>query len=127
MKKRANALKLTAGVELAKAYAQPEPLLFELLCPRSRATHSGRYAKMRAMKTPLTLKGLTRWVSSCCALGGLLLLSVLTGELHAQGFDYTRTNGSITITNYTGSGGNVTIPATIDGMPVTAIGGKTFL
>ena len=79
------------------------------------------------MKTPLTLKGLTRWVSTCCTLGVLLLRSGLTGELHAQDFDYTIANGSITITNYTGPGGNVAIPATIDGMPVTAIGGQAFL
>ena len=85
------------------------------------------YAKTRAMKTPLTLKGLTCWVSTCCTLGVLLLRSGLTGELHAQDFDYTIANGSITITNYTGPGGNVAIPATIDGMPVTAIGGQAFL
>src|SRR6266702_3870882 len=56
------------------------------------------------MKTPLALKGLTRWVSTCCTLGVLLFRSVLTGELHAQDFDYTIANGSITITNYTGPG-----------------------
>ncbi len=79
------------------------------------------------MKTPLALKGLTRWVSTCCTLGVLLFRSVLTGELHAQDFEYTIANGSITITNYTGPGGNVVIPVTIDGMPVTAIGGQAFL
>src|SRR6266446_5463049 len=79
------------------------------------------------MKTPLALKGLTRWVSACWTLGVLLLRSVLIGELHAQDFEYTITNGSITITNYTGPGGNVAIPATIDGMLVTAIGGQAFL
>ncbi len=61
------------------------------------------------MKTPPTLKGLTRWVNTCCTLGVLLLRSVLTRELHAQDFDYTIANGSITITNYTGPGGNVAI------------------
>jgi len=49
------------------------------------------------------------------------------GTLHAQDFEYTIANGSITITNYTGPGGNVAIPATIAGMPVTAIGAQAFL
>ena len=85
------------------------------------------YAKTPAMKTPPTLKGLTRWVSPFCTLGVLLLRSVLTGELRAQDFEYRIANGSITTTNYTGPGGNVAIPANIDGMPVKAIGGQAFL
>jgi hypothetical protein len=51
---------------------------------------------------------------------------LLISELRAQDFTYTNTNGSITITGYTGPGGNVAIPPTIDGMPVTAIGGQSF-
>jgi len=42
--------------------------------------------------------------------------------LQAQDFSYTNTNGTITITGYTGPGGNVVIPGTIDGLPVTSIG-----
>jgi len=52
---------------------------------------------------------------------------LVIGKLHAQDFEYTIANGSITITNYTGPGGNVAIPATIAGMPVTGIGGQAFL
>ena len=36
-------------------------------------------------------------------------------------FDTTN-NGTITITGYTGPGGAVTIPGTINGLPVTSIG-----
>src|SRR5688572_4632671 len=77
---------------------------------------------MRALETPPALKGLPRWITACCVMAASLVI----GKLHAQDFEYTITNGSITITNYTGPGGNVAIPASIDGMPVTAIGGVAF-
>lgn len=41
-------------------------------------------------------------------------------------FTYTTNNGTITITGYTGSGGAVTIPAIINGYPVTSIGEGAF-
>ncbi|MEI6569367.1 MAG: immunoglobulin domain-containing protein, partial [Verrucomicrobiota bacterium] len=41
-------------------------------------------------------------------------------------FTYTTNNGAITITDYTGSGGAVSIPNTISGLPVTSIGGWAF-
>jgi hypothetical protein len=56
-----------------------------------------------------------------------LLLLLPTAKLPAQDFAYTNTNGTITITGYTGPGGNVTIPSTIDGLPVTSIGDSAFL
>src|SRR6266404_2512559 len=65
-----------------------------------------------------TLKWLTRHLEAACAIGAL----VLAGELQAQDFTYTNTNGTITITGYTGPGGDVVIPGTIDGLPVTSIG-----
>ena len=51
----------------------------------------------------------------------LLLLAVL--PVIAQALDYTCTtnNGAITITGYTGSGGDVSIPTEINGLPVTVI------
>ncbi len=55
----------------------------------------------------------------------LLLLLVLPTTVHAQ-FTYTNNNGAITITGYTGPGGDVTIPSTIDGLPVTSIGYEAF-
>jgi hypothetical protein len=70
------------------------------------------------MKTPLQLRMLTRWARICCAAGWLLL----AGILRAQDFNYTNNNGAITITGYKGDGGNVVIPGTIDGLPVTTIG-----
>ncbi len=42
-------------------------------------------------------------------------------------FTYTTNSAAITITGYTGSGGNVVIPDTIDGYPVTTIGYCAFI
>ncbi len=64
--------------------------------------------------------------STACALRLLLLLLLtLPAAVQAQ-FRYTTNNGTITITGYAGPGGQVTIPSTIDGMPVTRIGDYAF-
>ena len=41
-------------------------------------------------------------------------------------FKYEVEDGKVTITNYTGKGGDVVVPDTIDGLPVTAIGDNAF-
>jgi hypothetical protein len=41
-------------------------------------------------------------------------------------FDCIIIGGSVTITKYKGAGGNVAIPAAIDGKPVTSIGASAF-
>ncbi|MGD1018645.1 MAG: leucine-rich repeat domain-containing protein [Verrucomicrobiia bacterium] len=41
-------------------------------------------------------------------------------------FTYTTTNGTITITGYTGPGGALTIPSALGGLPVTSIGSDAF-
>jgi len=66
-------------------------------------------------------------LKSACALR-LLPLWLLTLPIAVQAqFTYTiNTNGTITITKYTGSGGAVTIPDTINGLPVTSIGNAAF-
>ena len=55
----------------------------------------------------------------------LSLLLALPAVVQAQ-FTYTTNNGTITITGYTGPGGAVTIPDTINGLPVTSIGDYAF-
>ena len=55
----------------------------------------------------------------------LLWLLTLPTVLQAQ-YQYTINNGSITITSYTGPGGAVSIPSTINGLPVTYIGDNAF-
>ncbi|HEV7927387.1 MAG TPA: leucine-rich repeat domain-containing protein, partial [Verrucomicrobiae bacterium] len=59
-----------------------------------------------------------------------LLLPVLislaaTTAVQAQ-FEYTTNDGAITITGYSGSGGQVIIPTNISSLPVTAIGANAF-
>src|SRR5512137_256717 len=58
---------------------------------------------------------------------GVALLALLTvaGTARAQ-FTWTTNNGTITITGYTGPGGEVTIPSMITGLPVTSIGYRAF-
>ena len=41
-------------------------------------------------------------------------------------FEYERNGSGITITKYDGNGGNIEIPAEIDGLPVTSIGDRAF-
>ena len=56
-----------------------------------------------------------------------LLASVHQAAAQQSGdFSYTSDGSAITITAYTGPGGAVTIPATITGLPVTAIGLYVF-
>ena len=69
------------------------------------------------MKTYLPARG--TWP----ILSGLLLLAAQATQ--AQ-FNYITNNGAIIITGYIGPTGPVTIPATIDGLPVTAIQGPSF-
>jgi hypothetical protein len=55
----------------------------------------------------------------------LLLLLALPAVVQAQ-FTFTTNNGAITITGYTGSGEAVTIPSSINFLPVTSIGNSAF-
>ena len=41
-------------------------------------------------------------------------------------FEYTVSDGAAAITKYTGAGGSVVIPGTLDGVPVTSVGQKAF-
>jgi len=41
-------------------------------------------------------------------------------------FTYTTNSGEVTITSYVGAGGDVSIPDTIEGFPVTTIGNDAF-
>jgi hypothetical protein len=45
---------------------------------------------------------------------------------NAVDFEYTISNGTVTITGYTGSAKQVAIPGQIDNLPVTAIGDAAF-
>ena len=53
-------------------------------------------------------------------------VEIKAGETPIDSFTYEINGESVTITGYTGSEGNVTIPSEIDGKPVTAIGYRAF-
>ena len=53
-------------------------------------------------------------------------VEIKAGETPIDSFTYEINGESVTITGYTGSEGNVTIPSEIDGKPVTAIGESAF-
>ena len=71
----------------------------------------------------------TSWlhlISNACAARLLLLLLLMLPAVVQAQYNYTINNGTITITRYTGSGGAVTIPSTINSLPVTSIGTNAF-
>jgi hypothetical protein len=55
------------------------------------------------------------------AVFALLVAAALFGQ-DAADFEYAADNGEVTITGYTGSAKDVTIPERINKLPVTAIG-----
>jgi hypothetical protein len=66
-------------------------------------------------------------------VGLLLLVLTVPTAVEAQSYTnsygvwtYETTNGTITITGYSGSGGDVTIPDTINGLSVTSMGRAVF-
>jgi len=61
----------------------------------------------------------------CSAPVLTVFLLAPSATVQAQ-FNYITNNGAITITGYSGPGGNVTIPETVDGLPVTCIGPYAF-
>jgi len=79
--------------------------------------------KVRSQTSPLA-----RCLTSGYATAVLLLFWLsMAVTVHAQDFAYSTNNGTITITGYTGPGGDVTIPNAIAGLPVTSIGDSAFV
>lgn len=100
-------------------------LRFETWMPSSQRLGCGGIRvpmKTIGLSSGLRLVGLTASGRMLLLASHLLLIPVLC---QAQ-FNYSTNNGAITITQYTGSGGTVSIPGTITGLPVTAIGPRTF-
>jgi hypothetical protein len=64
---------------------------------------------------------------TACALNLLLLRLLLMLPFVAQAqYNYATNSGNLTITGYTGSGGDVAIPSMLKGLPVTRIGDGAF-
>ena len=60
-----------------------------------------------------------------CLLLALLPTATLADE-YESGWQYSVSDGKATIMHYNGAGGDVEIPATLGGCPVTGIGEQTF-
>jgi len=72
-------------------------------------------------------KTMRKLIQTCLLLTVLLALSTTArAQSVYQGFGYMITNSTVIITNYTGTGGAVTMPATINGLPVVGIGAYAF-
>jgi len=56
----------------------------------------------------------------------LAFMAMVNARSHGEDFAYTNNNGAITITGYSGPGGDVTIPGSINGLPVTTIADGAF-
>ncbi len=78
-----------------------------------------------APRQPKLICQRSRWRISASWILPLLLLLALPATVQAQ-FNYTSDDSSITITGYTGPGGALAIPSTINGLPVTSIGYRAF-
>jgi hypothetical protein len=75
------------------------------------------------MKNEIFAMKTKRDLFQICLLSAVLLMLPVTAR--AQ-FNYVTNDGTITIASYTGSGGAVTIPGTINSLPVTSIGSSAF-
>jgi len=112
---------------------------------RSKVVPSGQYTIKRMMKLHKAHSGLVGPFIFCQRRGAPLknvtsrlgtaystrilplLLMILTLPVVAQAqFNYKSSGGTITITKYTGTGGAVAIPSTINNLPVTTIGTNAF-
>ena len=56
----------------------------------------------------------------------LAFMTMVNARSHGEDFAYTNNNGGITITGYSGPGGDVTIPSSINGLHVTTIADGAF-
>jgi len=79
----------------------------------------------------LTVEGtmrtrLGRYARFTLTLGFALCLGAWQTLAQAFDYEYTSSNGTITITKYIGPGGEVSIPSSINDLPVTSIGGRAF-
>ncbi len=84
-------------------------------------SHTVAFSTVAGWTTPVSQKVTVNANQTATATGTYVV--VVTP---AAGFIYTTNNGTITITEYTGPGGAVTIPDAINGLPVTGIQAWAF-
>ena len=91
----------------------------------AKTTNPNTLAACRVWRTAVNATTRLRLRTACAIRLMPLLLLTLPATVLAQ-FSYGTNDGTITIIGYTGSGGAVTIPDTIHGLPVTSIGCSVF-
>lgn len=84
---------------------------------------AGRGAKAETLVKTANPRMVRLW--GAAGVLALQLLLALPGAAQAQ-FTYVTNDGAITITGYTGTGGAVAIPSSINGLPVTSIENAAF-
>lgn len=82
--------------------------------------------RVPTIRASLPLKTQAPSILFLILLACTLLLSPLAAQQQSGDFTYIREGSSITITDYNGPGGIVTIPGTIAGLPVRTIGDGAF-
>lgn len=101
-------------------------------CPFRVGTHvAAKPSDMNAVKkrTPAVRGNPMRRCASvrmACVVWCLPWSLLPTASMHAEDYAYETNNGTITITAYNGPGGEVSIPDTAHGLPVTCIGDSAF-
>lgn len=73
-----------------------------------------------------SLKGLEMKIGGYFGMLLPVLWFLALPAVQAQDYEYTISEGAVTVTAYIGAGGAVSIPATIESLPVTTIGNKAF-
>ena len=98
---------------------------------------TGTYSASSPKRESITAANVTGFNSAVAATDQVLTITVsgktvtykvqiVVADPQDSDYEYTVTGGKTQITNYTGSGGVVTIPSTLGGFPVTSIGNSAF-
>ena len=97
---------------------------------------TGTYSDNSTQEVTVTEANVTGFNSTVIATDQVLTINVdgktatytvqIVEATGATDYTYTVTNGQAQITGYTGAGGDIVIPSSLDGVPVTSIGDNAF-
>jgi hypothetical protein len=91
-----------------------------------RALNAPTSVDLNWISTNSTMRGHAYYASNFPAPGSSFY-GLIMGAYIPEGYTYTVYEGNATITGYLGAGGDITIPTTLGGCPVIAIGDSAFL
>jgi hypothetical protein len=97
---------------------------------RTKPVIAQKIMKLNRSVRPTFIQQGLKWCSFFLRIlpASVMALPIALEAQHIVGaqYVYTITNGTVTINQYTGPGGTVTIPAVLSGLPVTSIGSQSF-